>query len=114
MANYVIPETPQYSTEVRRLEGRDYADAEATFNPLFARLMENTAAVKTIGDVHAKSTDAHPAMQAQIAALDARLSLMELKYSTNVTGNPFTVTFDSLTGLDVTGVWNQPMKRIEF
>ena len=46
--------------------------------------------------------------------MDSRLSLLELMYNTDVSGNPFTVTFDSLTGLVVTGVWNTAQKRIEF
>ena len=41
-------------------------------------------------------------------------SLLELMYNTDVSGNPFTVTFESLTGLVVSGVWNTTQKRIEF
>ena len=29
-------------------------------------------------------------------------------------GNPFTVTFNTLDGLVVEGVWNQPQARLEF
>ena len=35
-------------------------------------------------------------------------------FTTDVTGNPFTVTFDTLTGLAVTGIWNAAQKRLEF
>jgi len=63
---------------------------------------------------HNAGPDAHPAMQNQAAALDSRLSLLELMYSTDVSGNPFTVTFDTLAGLVVSGVWNTTQKRIEF
>lgn len=48
------------------------------------------------------------------AALDARLSLLELMFNTDVTGNPFTVTFESLTGMVASGVWNQAQRRLEF
>ena len=65
-------------------------------------------------DAHNADTEAHPFLQNLNAALDSRLSLMELMYNTDVSGNPFTVTFDSLTGLEVTGVWNTNQKRIEF
>lgn len=65
-------------------------------------------------DAHNADAEAHPAIQNLSAALDSRLSLLELMYNTDVSGNPFTVTFDSLTGLAVTGVWNIPQKRIEF
>ena len=31
----------------------------------------------------------------------------------NISANPFTVEFDTLDGLTVTGVWNESMRRIE-
>lgn len=65
-------------------------------------------------DAHNADTEAHPFLQNLNAAMDSRLSLLELMYNTDVSGNPFTVTFDSLTGLVVTGVWNTTQKRIEF
>ena len=49
-----------------------------------------------------------------MAEVDARLTLLELMYRTQVSGNPFTVTFDNMDSLLVTGVWNAAMKRVEF
>lgn len=63
---------------------------------------------------HDNDSSAHPHLLGLCAGLDARLSLLELMYNTKVSGNPFVVTFESLTGLDVTGVWNTTKKRIEF
>lgn len=63
---------------------------------------------------HNSDPDAHPAIQGLVSGMDARLSLLELMYNTDVSGNPFTVTFESLTGLTVTGVHNTTQKRIEF
>ena len=65
-------------------------------------------------DAHNANSEAHPAIQNLIAAMDSRLSLLELMYNTDVSGNPFTVTFESLTGLVATGVWNATQKRLEF
>lgn len=31
----------------------------------------------------------------------------------NISANPFTIEFNTLDGLTVTGVWNESMKRIE-
>ena len=42
------------------------------------------------------------------------MTLMELMFRTQVKGNPFTVTFESLEGLDVAGVWNAAQGRVEF
>lgn len=63
---------------------------------------------------HNSSADVHPALQANLNGLDNRLAVLELKYGTNVTGNSFMVTFANLTGLIVTGVWNETYARVEF
>lgn len=68
------------------------------------------------GAVQAHDGDpkAHPHLLGLNAGLDARLALVELMYSTEVSGNPYTVTFESLTGLAATGVWNAAYARLEF
>lgn len=63
---------------------------------------------------HNGAADAHPTIQTAIGNLDSRLSVLELKYGTSVTGNSFEVTFANLTGLVVTGVWNEKYARLEF
>ncbi len=63
---------------------------------------------------HDGDPNAHPYIRGLCADLDARLGLMELMYATDVNGNPFTVTFGTLDGLTVTGVWNQAQARLEF
>lgn len=40
MANFILPEEPQYNSEMRMLEPTDPGHADV-FNPLFARLLEN-------------------------------------------------------------------------
>lgn len=65
-------------------------------------------------DTHNALQNAHPPIKNLISDLDSRLSLLELLYNTDVSGNPFTVTFESLNGLTVTGAWNTAQKRIEF
>lgn len=63
---------------------------------------------------HNTASDVHPEIQTTMSGIDARLAVLELKYGTNVTGNSFTVTFASLAGLLVTGVWNETYQRVEF
>lgn len=63
---------------------------------------------------HNSAQDAHPTTQTAIGNLDSRLSVLELKYGTSVTGNSFEATFVSLADLVVTGVWNEQYARIEF
>lgn len=63
---------------------------------------------------HNTSETAHPHFIIDLAALDGRLKTLELKYGADVSGNSFEVTFVNLTGLVVTGVWNEELARIEF
>lgn len=63
---------------------------------------------------HNSASDVHPELQTTVGSIDARLAVLELKYGTNITGNSFTVTFASLVGLVVTGVWNETYQRVEF
>lgn len=63
---------------------------------------------------HNSAADVHPDLQNTVGGIDARLAILELKYGTNITGNAFTVTFASLVGLVVTGVWNETYQRVEF
>ena len=63
---------------------------------------------------HNMDWEAHPHLLGLCAGMDARLSLLELMYNTDVSGNPFTATFESLTGLVATGVWNTALTRLEF
>ena len=63
---------------------------------------------------HDTDREAHAALHAALSSLENRLNTLELKYGANVTGNPFTVSFGDLTGLVVTGVWNQAYARVEF
>lgn len=63
---------------------------------------------------HDTDTNSHPDIRVTMAGIDSRLSTLELKYGTNITGNSFEVTFGTLTGVVVTGVWNETYARIEF
>lgn len=65
-------------------------------------------------DTHNGSDDSHPDIRVYLSQLNARIAMLELRLSTNVTKNPFSVTFETLAGRTVTGVWNQPLQRIEF
>ena len=67
-------------------------------------------------DVAAHNTDetAHGDIRASIAAVDAAVRAIELKYGTEITKNPFSVGFTDLSAVNVTGVWNASLGRIEF
>lgn len=63
---------------------------------------------------HSGNTAAHPYLMELLSGQNARLFLLELMYATDVSGNPYTVTFETLTGLVCTGVWNAVQNRLEF
>lgn len=65
-------------------------------------------------DGHNADPEAHPYLRYLISNLDSRLSLLELMYNTDIDGNQFSVTFESLDGTAVAGVWDQAYARIEF
>ena len=70
--------------------------------------------LQSLIDEHNADPTAHPDLRGICAGLDSRLALLELMYSTDVSGNPFVVTFESLIGVHASGVWNAPQKRMEF
>ena len=47
---YIIPASPQYSEDIRKLQDQDEASASKVFNPLYSRLIENIASVKRQAD----------------------------------------------------------------
>ena len=63
-------------------------------------------------DVAAHNTD--ETAHGDIAAVDAAVKAIELKYGTEITKNPFSVGFTDLSAVNVTGVWNASLGRIEF
>ena len=65
-------------------------------------------------DAHNSAENAHGDIRASVAAINASIKAIELKFGTNVTKNPFSATFGSLDGLTVTGVWNAEQARVEF
>ena len=65
-------------------------------------------------DAHNSAENAHGDIRASVAAMNASIKAIELKFGTNVTKNPVSATFGSLDGLTVTGVWNAEQARVEF
>ena len=70
--------------------------------------------ISTAVDTHNSAENAHGDIRARVAVLNASVKAIELRFSTNVTKNPFGATFGSLDGLTVTGVWNAEQARVEF
>ena len=85
---------------------RPYLDDLQTAR-LWAKVKALVSPLSTLeGQVQTNTTD--------LSGLATRVRTLELKYDTNVTGNSWSVAFTSLSGVVVTGVWNESQGRIEF
>lgn len=51
---------------------------------------------------------------ADAAATGVRIKLLEMVHGTDVSGISFVSTFGTLDGVELTGVWNKAMSRVEF
>ena len=51
---------------------------------------------------------------ADAAAAGVRIKLLEMVHGTDVSGISFVSTFDTLDGVELTGIWNKAMSRVEF
>lgn len=67
------------------------------------------------GGIAAHNTDenAHPDMRRQLTDNAARIKMLEDFLYNDITGNPHSITFVTLDGLVVTGVWNEEQARLE-
>lgn len=51
---------------------------------------------------------------ADAAATGVRIKLLEMVHGTDVNGISFVSAFDTLDGVELTGVWNKAASRVEF
>lgn len=51
---------------------------------------------------------------ADAAATGVRIKLLEMVHGTDVSGISFVSAFDTLDGVELTGVWNKAASRVEF
>ncbi len=86
-------------------------------------LETNSAAVATAIDVkrledalakHRTDAAAHGSILGNISRLECEVKALKLRIDTNITANPFTVTFDTLDGLNVSGVFNAERGTVDF
>lgn len=71
-----------------------------------ARIAEGIAA-------HNTDEAAHPYILHQLVDRTARIKMLEDFLYNDITGNPHSITFVTLDGLVVTGVWNEAQARLE-
>ena len=67
-------------------------------------------------DINTHNIDplSHGDIRMELASIDARLAIQEIITGGGISSNPFVVTFSTLDGLTVSGIWNNMLGRIEF
>lgn len=65
-------------------------------------------------NIHNTDINTHQDMRNLTTQLSSNVQRMEDMLLSNITGNPFIITFDDLNGIGVEGVWNKSLQRIEF
>ena len=63
---------------------------------------------------HNVDPESHPDIRALLSNHEGRITRLENILLSDITGNPFLITFENLDGLVVTGTWNQAQQRMEF
>lgn len=78
------------------------ADAKATGDRINAIKIETDKTLTISGSA------------ADAAATGVRIKLLEMVHGTDVSGISFVTAFDTLDGVELTGVWNKATSRIDF
>lgn len=78
------------------------ADAKATGDRINAIKIETDKTLTVAGAA------------ADAAATGVRIKLLEMVHGTDVNGIPFVSAFDTMDGIELTGVWNKSKSRVEF
>ena len=63
---------------------------------------------------HDADASSHPDIRTSVADVETAVQYFELRFVTGITENKFKVDFSDLSDVTATGVWNTPLKRIEF
>lgn len=71
-------------------------------------------AVETEGRVTTDKTLTVSGAAADAASTGVRLRMLEMTLGTPVEGSTFMTAFDTLDGVELTGVWNKAASRVEF
>lgn len=75
--------------------------------------IDSISALESIEE-HNLSSAAHPSIRAALESLNDRVRAVEIASSADVASNPFAVTFGTLNGVAVNGIWNDQQARLEF
>ena len=86
-----------------------YCEARDGFVCFYAR-------AKPSGDIRVQVTLLGEAggAAADAAAAGVRIKMLEMQFGSGIDGSSFVTAFDTLDGVELTGVWNKKASRIDF
>ena len=111
------------------LDGVEYMERKDFTNDQFYQMMRDAQGVPTTAaitqlqfcDIYARYVDEGYTDLVYLSinaggssTYNNAVKAIELKYGTEITKNPFSVGFTDLSAVNVTGVWNASLGRIEF
>lgn len=81
---------------------------------LFYVLPDLTDKLADLIRIHNLDPESHPDLRVYIQTVEGDLSRLQLQVGTGVIKNPFSVTFETLDGVDVDGVWLKDRAQMAF
>lgn len=99
--------------------GSQYTLPPATKNMLGGVIIGDGITVDENGKINVKEITSDPTLTVANAAADAaatgvRIKMLEMTMGVDVDGITFVSAFDTLDGVELTGVWNKKASRIDF
>ena len=104
-----VASTAKDAAELAANSSEESKDAAAKSEAAAKQYADNAAAIVTTDPT---LTVAHAAADA--AATGVRIKLLEMVHGTDVNGISFVSAFDTMEGVELTGIWNKAASRVEF
>ena len=82
-------------------------------------LLGNAGGTVVTGLVAGSGVRVNPTLTISGAAADAaaagvRIKMLEMQFGSGIDGSSFVTAFDTLDGVELTGVWNKKASRVDF
>ena len=104
-----VASTAKDAAELAANSSEESKDAAAKSEAAAKQYADNAAAI-----VSTDPTLTVSGAPADAAATGARIKLLEMVHGTDVSGISFVSAFDTLEGVELTGIWNKKASRVEF
>lgn len=94
-------------------ESRNIADRVAVGDDCFIIEEIGDGRVRLIPSPDSVTAAGTPVNKALLQPIEDRVVKLLNSVFNDITDNPFSMTFENLSGLEVTGIWNEELQRLE-